>query len=111
MVLNQIGNVVITTARLIAFDRYSENRGTKLHPRRRGHAFHLRRRHDHRPGARGDRVSAGRATERRRAPAHLGRRAASDEEAAGATQGAEDMLAQLRTEGDSLPDVVRLRSS
>jgi len=28
MVLNQIGNVVVTTARPIAFDRYSENRGT-----------------------------------------------------------------------------------
>ena len=28
MVLNQIGTVVVTTARPIAFDRYSENRGT-----------------------------------------------------------------------------------
>jgi len=28
MVLNQIGTVIITTARPIAFDRYTENRGT-----------------------------------------------------------------------------------
>ena len=83
LVLNQIGTVQISTARPLVFDRYArESRHRQLHPDRSGDAVHVRRRHDHRAGARG----AGRAP---RAPlsfaerlAHMARRAASDEEAA-----------------------------
>jgi sulfate adenylyltransferase subunit 1 (EFTu-like GTPase family) len=95
MVLNQIGNVVITTARPIAFDRYSENRGTG--------SFILVDAGTHFT------CGAGMITEPVRAAtasvqaaplsvaerlAHLARRAASDEEAAEAVRKVlEDMLA------------------
>ena len=93
MVLNQIGTVVVTTARPIAFDRYSENRGTGsfilidpgthftcgagmiTEPVREGAAAHVA------PLSFAERL------------AHLARRAASDDEAAEAVRKAlEEML-------------------
>ena len=94
LVLNQIGNVQVSTARPIVFDRYAENRGTGsfilIDP---GDAVHVRRRHDHRAASR-----CGRSARRRRSRfaerlAHIARRAASDEEAAEAVRKAlEEML-------------------
>ena len=95
MVLNQIGTVVVTTARPIVFDRYTRQpRDRQLHPDRSRHPLHVRRRHDHASRC------ASRRPPRTRRPlsfaerlAHLARRAASDEEAAEAVRKAlEEML-------------------
>jgi sulfate adenylyltransferase large subunit len=94
MVLNQIGTVAVTTARPIAFDRYSENRGTG--------SFILVDPGTHFTCGAGMITDAVRATTTavHAAPlsfaerlAHLARRAASDEEAAEAVRKAlEDLL-------------------
>jgi sulfate adenylyltransferase subunit 1 (EFTu-like GTPase family) len=95
MVLNQIGTVVVTTGRPIAFDRYSENRGTG--------SFILVDPGTHFTCGAGmitDAVREAGDTVAHVAPlsfaerlAHLARRAASDEEAAEAVRKAlEEML-------------------
>ena len=94
LVLNQIGTVQVSTARPLVFDRYADNRGTGsfilIDP---AHALHLRRRHDHRAGARGGADAHAAPLSFAERLAHLARRAASDEEAADAVRKAlEEML-------------------
>src|SRR5262249_47208364 len=94
MVLNQIGTVAVTTARPIAFDRYSENRATG--------SFILVDPGTHFTCGAGMITDAARPTtgSGHAAPlsfaeriAHLARRAATDEEAADAVRKAlEDLL-------------------
>ena len=51
--LNEIGRVTLRTTLPLFYDEYRRNRDHRqLHPRRRGHQHHRRRRHDPRPARR-----------------------------------------------------------
>ena len=73
--LNEIGRVQLRTTQPLFFDEYRRNRDDRqLHPRRRGHQRHRRRRHDprrSRPDGAGDRRRV--EPERRLAPGHRSR--------------------------------------